>query len=342
MDKKKIAFKSLFKVFLKVIAVLLAVISVWLLFVRLIMPFPESDAKFSADRDYDISDAIEDVPDEYFKKAKNGGTLESITYKTAVCEKRAIIYLPPNYNDKKQYDIIYFQGGANSTEETYFGTPENPKPRFINMLDNLIANGRIKPIIAVCANFYNKPRSETGVGEMLNSYQSYSDEIRSYLVPAVESRYSTYAKSTSEADLVASRTHRAFGGYSMGAALTWNMFADNLDYFYYFIPNCGGMQNPYTPHLKTNAGAKLNDAVIKNGYTANDFFIYSTVGTLDITFNSTRCIINDLKNYPENFVFTQDNTKNGNITFKTKAFKFHGFGNATMYYYNSLPAIFGK
>ncbi|MBR1530839.1 MAG: hypothetical protein IJ643_02135 [Eubacterium sp.] len=342
MYNSKITALSLFKAFIKTVAVMLALLIVYFLAVRTFMPLPKSDTDFSAGRDYDISNAIENVPDEYFEKAKVCGKLEAVTYKTPAATKRAIIYLPPNYNSSKQYDIIYFQGGANSTEKTYFGTPEKPKERFINMLDNMIANGKIKPIIAVCANFYNKPRSETSAGELMNSYQTYSDEVRNILVPAVESKYSTFAKSVSEDGLKASRAHRAFGGYSMGAAITWNMFANNLDYFYYYIPNCGGLQNPYVPHLTTDAGSMLNKAVKDNGYTANDFFIYSVVGTLDITYNSTRCLINDLKhNYSENFIFTQDNTKNGNITFKTKAFKFHGFENATTYYYNALPAIFG-
>ncbi len=341
MKQSKVTFKSLIKAFLNVMAVLLALIAVWLLVVRAVAPPPKNGADFTSARDYSLENTIESVPDKYFVPAKNGGAIEEVYYMTPSAEKRAIIYLPPGYDSSRQYDIIYFQGGANSTEETYFGTPDNPKPKFKNMLDNMIINGDIKPVIAVCANFYNKPRSETDMSELTSMYQTYTSEVRECLVPAVESRYSTYAASVSESDLASSRAHRAFGGYSMGAALTWNMFAGNIDYFYYFIPNCGGLQNPYVPHLSTDAGAMLNNSLVSSGYTKDDFFIYSVVGTLDITYNSTRCLINDLsRNYSENFVFTQDNTKNGNITFKKKNFRVHSFSNATTYFYNALPAIF--
>lgn len=341
MKNKKI--KLFFSVLLKTLAILLAIIMLWLIFGRIAVPLPKSNSNYTCKRDFSLENAIESVPDEYFLEVDNSSEIEEIYYETAVTKKRAIIYLPPQYNEEKQYDIIYFQGGADSTEETYFGTPENPKPQFKNMLDNMIKNGKIKPIIAVCANFYDKPRSETNFRELLRTYQTYEEEVRNCLVPAVEGEYSTFAKSTSEKDLIESRSHRAFGGYSMGAGITWNMFISNLDYFYWFIPNCGGLQNPYVPHLSTDIGKELNNAVEKNNYSKDDFFIYSVVGTLDITYNSTRCLINDLnKNYNENFVFTQDNTKNGNITFKKKNFKVHSFSNATTYFYNAIPAIFSN
>lgn len=340
MTKTKITVKSLFLAFVKIVAVLLAVLFLLLFVVRAVAPLLKSSTDFTADRDYDLTGAIQEVPAQYFEPVKDGGTLEEVYYETPLAKKRAIIYLPPGYDSRNQYDIIYFQGGANATEKTYFGTPDDPKPRFGNMLDHMIINGEIKPMIAVCANFYHKPRSETDMTELSSLYQNYTAEVRDCLIPAVESRYSTFAASTNEQDLIASREHRAFGGYSMGAAITWNMFMENLDYFYYFIPNCGGMQNPYVPHLTTDAGDRLNASLEKSGYTKDDFFIYSVVGTLDITYNSTRCLIHDLRHFPQNFVFTRDNTKNGNITFKKKNFKVHSFTNATTYFYNALPAVF--
>ncbi len=341
MPDKHQKLKKALKAITAVIALLVLIPVAAIVIVRPITPLPKSrGTEFVSNRNFSLENAIEAVPDEYFETAKKHGSLESVRYKTETTEKTAIVYLPPEYDENKQYDIIYFQGGANATQTKFFGTPKKPKPRFSNMLDNMIANGKIKPIIAVCANFYNKPRSETDMTELSEMYQNYATEVRTCLVPAVESKYSTFAKSVSEGDLIASRKHRAFGGYSMGAAITWNMFASNLDLFYYYIPNCGGLQNPYTLHFGTDLGGNLNAAVENLGYTADDFFIYSAVGTLDITYNSTRCLINDLKTYPENFIFTQDNTKNGNITFKTKPFAVHSFENATTNFYNALPAVF--
>lgn len=334
--------KAFFKALAITVAVALVIPAGYFTLGRVVTPLPDSkNYDFNSRRDFDISNAIEDVPQNYFDKAEKNGRIEALEYKTKTATKTAIIYLPPDYNENEKYDIIYFQGGANSTEKTFFGTPDDPDPKFSNMLDNMIANGNIKPMIAVCANFYEKPRSQTNMAELNTLYQNYNTEVRECLVPAVESKYSTFAESTSEEDFIASRQHRAFGGYSMGAAITWNMFINNLDYFYYFIPNCGGMQNPYTLHFGTDLGKNLNAEVEKLGYTPQDFFIYSAVGTFDITYNSTKCLINDLyRHYKDNFVFTQGNTKNGNITFKKTAFAKHSFANATTNFYNALSALF--
>lgn len=333
--------KKALKNILKVCAVILAAALLEVFFVRPFHHLPKTDSDFTASRDYSLENAIEPVPDEYLQPVENGGRIEELNYKTETTEKRAIIYLPPGYDENKKYDIIYFQGGANSTETSYFGTPKKPKPKLINILDNLIIKGKIKPVIAVCANFYNKSRSDTDITELSNLYQSYSSEVRKCLIPAIESVYSTYAESVSDEDIVASRGHRGFGGYSMGAAITWNIFINNLDCFYYYMPNCGGLQNPYVPHLSTNLGERLNNAVESMGYTTDDYFIYSAVGTLDITYNSTKCLITNLyKDYDKNFIFTQDNTKNGNITFKRSLFKLHSFDNAITNFYNALPALF--
>ncbi len=49
----------------------------------------------------------------------------------------------------------------------------------------------------------------------------------------------TYADSTDEAGLEKSRMHRAFGGYSMGGVTTWEVLAQDPQYFAYFMPMAG-------------------------------------------------------------------------------------------------------
>ena len=308
---------------------------------RSFYPTPDSRADFSSSRDYDISGPIGKVPERYWKPAKQQGTLEEVYYKGKTVDKRAIVYLPYGYSPEKQYDIIYFQGGTSATETRYFGTPDNPGKYFRNVLDNLIMRGDMKPVIGVCSNFYDNEDASGPTGDYNKLYRKYVSEIRDCLIPVVESRYSTYAKTAAPADIVASREHRAFCGFSMGAAIAWTAFETSLDYFYYFVPNCGGLQNPYTFHLSTDLGQKLAKSVKEQGYTKNDFFIYCPVGSLDLTYNSTMTLINDMYfNCGDTFVFTRKNTKNGNITFKKMPFMTHSFYNATRYYYNALPALF--
>ena len=60
------------------------------------------------------------------------------------------------------------------------------------------------------------------------------------MIDTIESRYSTYAGGdTTDESLKASRTHRAFGGFSMGGITTWDVFALNPDYFYGYLPMAG-------------------------------------------------------------------------------------------------------
>lgn len=70
----------------------------------------------------------------------------------------------------------------------------------------------------------------------------YLQELMNDLIPAVESHYSTFAKTVTEEGICVSRNHRGFGGFSMGSVATWQVFDHCLPYFSYFISmsgNCG-------------------------------------------------------------------------------------------------------
>ena len=64
-------------------------------------------------------------------------------------------------------------------------------------------------------------------------------DLRENLIPYVESHYHTYAEDVTEEGLRASREHRVFGGFSLGAVTTWYQFIYNLDYIKYFVPMSG-------------------------------------------------------------------------------------------------------
>ena len=67
----------------------------------------------------------------------------------------------------------------------------------------------------------------------------FCNEYENELIPAVEGKYSTFAKSTDLAGIVASREHRAFGGFSLGAVTTWYIFENRFDLQKYFLPMSG-------------------------------------------------------------------------------------------------------
>jgi hypothetical protein len=86
-----------------------------------------------------------------------------------------------------------------------------------------------KPLIVVCPTYNNtSPQDSADFGLALTLNQNYHHELLGDLIPAVESRYSNYAKNVSPEGLKAARDHRGFGGFSMGAVATWRTFQNGL------------------------------------------------------------------------------------------------------------------
>ena len=162
-------------------------------------------------------------------------TYESMTYEehSQVLHKRAIVYLPYGYSEEEPYNVFYLMHGGWSNETTYLGTPEQPN-EFKNVLDNGIADGKIRPMIVVCPTYNNTSTEDSADYSLaLRLTENYHNELINDLIPAVEETYSTYAEDTTEDGLRDSRDHRAFCGFSMGSVATWRTFQYCLDYFRY-------------------------------------------------------------------------------------------------------------
>ena len=108
----------------------------------------------------------------------------------------------------------------------------------MNILDNMIASGDIPPVIVVSATFdaENQPQSFSRSVEELSVFHN---DLRENLMPYIEERFHTYAEDVTEEGFEASREHRAFGGFSLGAVTTWYQFIYNLDYIKNFVPMSG-------------------------------------------------------------------------------------------------------
>lgn len=279
---------------------------------------------------------IKEIPREYYSKADKQGKLEEFYYdtyesktyeqKSKKLSKRAIVYTPYGYDENKEYDIFYLMHGGWSNETTSLGTPNNPG-QFKNVIDHAIENGEIKPIIIVCPT-YNNESSEDSGDYTLAYYTltvNYHNELINDLVPAVESKYSTYAKSTSHEDIVSSREHRAFGGFSMGSVTTWHTFVNNLDSFKYFITSSGAIDS-----------SLIDNSVQKQGYTSKDFFMMSFTGTEDFAGSGFTSLINDLLDKSSKNFIAGTNEQNGNLYFRVKTGYSHDGGACMTYMYNGL------
>lgn len=155
--------------------------------------------------------------------------------KTAENAKYCYVYLPYGYDDTQKYDVMYVMHGGGASAESWIGEGQGNTTK--NMLDTMIAEKTIKPAIIVFPSIYYGNDSKNG-----GSTSNFKYELKNDLMPSVEGKYSTYAgKVTTPQAFTDSRNHRAFGGYSMGSATTYqSALIGALDYFSYFAPMHGG------------------------------------------------------------------------------------------------------
>ena len=176
----------------------------------------------------------------------------------------------------------------------------------VSMLDHMIENGDIPPVIVVCATFdaRNQPQEFSRAGEELSEFHR---DLREDLIPYVESRYRTYAENVTEEGLRASRAHRTFGGFSLGAVTTWYQFIYNLDYIKYFVPmsgDCWIMGTYGGRNYPVETVDYLEQVVSDGGWSGDDFSIYQGIGTDDPIWDQTDCQIQEMLTRD---LFTADN-----------------------------------
>ena len=286
-----------------------------------------------------IPKELKEIPENYFSSASQQGTLvelyydtyESVTYeeKTQELNKRAIVYLPYGYSEEEKYNVFYLMHGGWGNETTQLGTPEQPSA-LKNVIDNGIVNGDFEPLIIVCATYNNtSPEDSANYGLAFGTLTvNYHNELVNDLIPAVEGKYSTYAESTSTEDIIASREHRAFGGFSMGSVTTWYTFVNCLDQFRYFLPMSGAMDYQ---------GDDVDAAVTVSGHAPEDFFIFAITGTDDFEYrNFTNQMEGMLSRESGNFV------EGENVAFRVKEGYAHDGRAAMEYTYNGLLQFWKK
>jgi enterochelin esterase-like enzyme len=242
--------------------------------------------------------------------------IESITYQTRyqkrTYQKTANVYLPAGYqqNGSRRYDILYLLHGWGGSASDFVGTPGSPS-RTSQRIDQLIARGSIPPLIVVASTYYPTGRVSTSTyyDDRPLNLRFARTELPHDLMPAVESRYRTYARSTSVADFQASRAHRAFGGFSMGSITTWFVFQYDLVDFSKFVPMAGdswtqgsdgGGSDPDGTAAALATAARNQSS--RSGFALTDFRIAASVGGADGTQGSTDPQINAMRSrYPQIF-----------------------------------------
>ena len=272
--------------------------------------------------EYEANKQFKEAPGNYFNTCEQQGKVTKESYNGIRGNKSLYVYTPYNYDPEKKYNIFYLMHGGGENENTLFFQDDT---MIQNMLDHMIMNGELEPLIVVTPTF-------NGQGsEAANFYE----ELRANVIPFVEGKYSTYAESTSEEDIRASRMHRAYGGFSMGSVSTWQIFKIDIDLVGYFMPLSGdhwGGQGAY------GKAKDLADAVDRSGFTDRQFFIFAATGSDDIAYPNVNPQIDEMKKMSQ-FKFTSDFSE-GNFYFMVAPGKTHWWGYVRHYVYDALPYFF--
>jgi enterochelin esterase family protein len=177
------------------------------------------------------------------------GTVGAVWYPSAslgMTERRMYVYTPPHYEGGTQhYPVLYLLHGGGGDEEAW-----DDLGRANEIFDNLIAQGKAKPMIVVMTNgnwiqtaapgvtkqaevsfsgFFNpnSPDSKKLMADMLK----FSDSIVADVIPFVDKNYRS----------IPDRDHRAVAGLSMGGAQSLDAGLHHMDKFSYVASFSGGL-----------------------------------------------------------------------------------------------------
>lgn len=199
--------------------------------------------------------ALKDIPH---------GNVQQILFpsKSTNTQRRAFVYTPPGYaKDKsKKYPVLYLQHGWGEDETAW-----SNQGHANLIMDNLIAEGKIKPFIIVMT--YGMTNDiKIGRGALRNfKIDPFETVLIDELVPYVDANFRT----------IANREHRAMAGLSMGGMETHMITLAKPDQFAYYGLLSGGIYTPAELQDKPKAklifiscGSKENPTGVNNATAA--------------------------------------------------------------------------
>ena len=162
--------------------------------------------------------ALKDVPH---------GKVQQVLFssKSTNTSRRAFVYTPPDYDkdQAKRYPVLYLQHGWGEDETAW-----SNQGRANLIMDNLIAEGKIKPFIIVMT--YGMT-NEIKFGGLRNfDIKPFQTVLVDELIPYVDANFRT----------ISDQSHRAMAGLSMGGMETKTITLANLDKFAYIGLFSGG------------------------------------------------------------------------------------------------------
>jgi enterochelin esterase-like enzyme len=203
--------------------------------------------------------ALKDVPH---------GRVQQILFpsKSTSTSRRAFVYTPPDYDKDPttRYPVLYLQHGWGEDETAW-----SNQGRANLIMDNLIAEGKIRPFLIVMT--YGMT-NDTRIGGLKNfDIGPFQTVLVDELIPYVDANFRT----------LSDQPHRAMAGLSMGGMETKSITLKNLDKFSHIGLLSGGIITPAdvekTPGFKEkvkvvfcSCGSRENPGNINSNHDALD------------------------------------------------------------------------
>jgi enterochelin esterase-like enzyme len=165
--------------------------------------FPDPPAGFNAPRD----------------KVSHGElTMVEYDSKTVGTRRKMLVYTPPGYSTNRKYPVLYLLHGIGG-DETEWRRLCHPE----NIIDNLLADGKIQPIVVVMPNGRAQvnDRAEGNIYAAAPAFANFENDLLKDVIPAIEAKFSVYTN----------RENRALAGLSMGGGQSLNFGLAHLDTF---------------------------------------------------------------------------------------------------------------
>jgi enterochelin esterase family protein len=195
--------------------------------------------------------------------------------------RRVVVYTPPDYakDTETKYPVLYLFHGSGDNEGCW---SEDGKAHWI--LDNLIAQGKAKPMLIVMPDGHAIPEGGVPSGNL----EAFEKDLLGDVMPLVESHYR----------VIPDAAHRAIIGLSMGGGQSLVIGLNHPDLFAWI----GGMSG-YVPDAEHTVGASISSP----GFQDKVKLLWFAIGKEDFLLKQNQALDAFLtsKNIKHQFVLTE-------------------------------------
>ncbi|MGH9721162.1 MAG: alpha/beta hydrolase [Bryobacteraceae bacterium] len=185
------------------------------------------------------------------------GSVQAVWYKspTIGTTRRFFVYTPPGYDKDRstRYPVLYLLHGNGDTESEW---PWYGRANFI--MDNLLADGKIRPMLVVMPYGHTVPPNELTPETRTRNTQWMEEDVLKNIIPRVDAQFRT----------APGPKNRAIAGLSMGGGQSVNIGLNNLGTFAWIAVFSAGV-NGGGPARDSKGFEEKAKAALSGGAAAN-------------------------------------------------------------------------